>query len=282
MALAQDDLKRLLAYDTISQIGVLIVGFASDAPAGIAGATYHLVNHGLFKALMFLCAGAIVHATGVTKLSEMGGLARRRPGLAIAFTAGVAAIAGIPPLNGYVSLGLIHDGLTSSGQPVVFAAMLVAQTITIAALGRAAYLAFYRRRPDPYAALEPLRPGMLVAFSTLSGACVVFGLFPRWILDHVAGPAAAGVLHSSLYAHAVLASGGAIGSVSVPFEYFKPTELVAVAATLAVGALAARAYLRISEPRAIGWLRALHNGSVNDYAAYAVLGVVGAAVVLAS
>ena len=219
----------------------------------------------------------------MTKLSEMGGLARRRPVSGGRLHGrGVAAIAGVPPLNGYVSLGLIHDGLTSSGQPVVFAAMLVAQVITIAALGRAAYLAFYRRRADPYTALEPLRPGMLVAFSTLSGACVVFGLFPRWILDHVAGPAAAGVLHSSLYTHAVLASGGAIGSVRVPFEYFKPTELVAVAATLAVGALAARAYLRIGEPRPIGWLRALHNGSVNDYAAYAVLGVVGAAVVLAS
>ncbi len=282
MALAQDDLKRLLAYDTISQMGVLIVGFASETPDGVAGATYHLVNHGLFKALLFLCAGAIVHATGVTKLSEMGGLARRRPGLAIAFTAGVAAIAGIPPLNGYVSLGLIHDGLTSSGQPAVFGAMLIAQTITIAALGRATYLAFYRRRPDPYPGLEPLRPGMLVAFSTLSGACVAFGLFPRWILDHVAGPAAAGVLHSSLYTHAVLAGGGAIGSVKVPFEYFKPAELVAVAATVALGALGASTYLRIREPRPIGWLRALHNGSVNDYAAYAVLGVLGAVVVLAS
>jgi multicomponent Na+:H+ antiporter subunit D len=283
MALAQDDLKRLLGYDTISQMGVLMVGFASETPDGIAGATYHLVNHGLFKALLFLCAGAIVHATGLTKLSEMGGLGRRRPGLAIAFTAGVVAIAGIPPLNGYVSLGLIHDGLTSSGQPLVFAAMLLAQTITIAALGRAAYLAFFRRRPEPYPEeLKPLRPGMLAAFSTLSSACVVFGLFPRWILDHVAGPAAAGVLHSSLYASAVLRSGGTIGSVKVPFDYFKPTELVAVAATLAVGGLAARTYLRISEPRPIGWLRALHNGSVNDYAAYAVFGVLGTVLLLAS
>jgi multicomponent Na+:H+ antiporter subunit D len=110
----------------------------------------------------------------------------------------------------------------------------------------------------------------------------VFGLFPRWILDHVAGPAAAGVLHSSLYASAVLRSGGTIGSVNVPFEYFKPTELVAVAATLAVGGLAARTYLRISEPRPIGWLRALHNGSVNDYAAYAVCGVLGTVLLLAS
>jgi multicomponent Na+:H+ antiporter subunit D len=282
MALAQDDLKRLLAYDTISQVGVLAVGFASDTPAGVGGAVYHLVNHALFKALLFLCAGAVVHATGITKLSEMGGLGRHRPGLAIAFTAGVLAIAGVPPLNGFVSLGLIHDGLTSSGQPVVYAAMLVAQTITIAALGRAAYLAFYRRRPDPYPELKRLRAGMVVALSTLGVACVAFGVFGSWILDHVAAPAAAGVLHAGLYAGAVLGSGGPIGTVKVSFDYFKPTELAAVAATLLAGGLVARTYMRVDEPRAVGMLRAIHNGSVNDYAAYVVFGVVAAVVVLAS
>jgi multicomponent Na+:H+ antiporter subunit D len=282
MALAQDDLKRLLGYDTISQIGVLAVGFASDAPAGVAGATYHLVNHALFKALLFLCAGAIVHSTGITKLSEMGGLGRHRPGLAIAFTAGVLAIAGVPPLNGYVSLGLIHDGLTGSGQSFVYAAMLVAQTITIAALGRAAYLAFYRPRPDPYPQLERLRPGMVVALSTLGSACVAFGLLGTWILNHVAAPAAAGVLHASRYAGAVLGGGGRIGSVKVSFDYFKPGELVAVAGTVLLGGVLARTYMRIHEPRAVAMLRAVHSGSVNDYAAYAVFGVLAAVVVLAS
>lgn len=282
MALAQDDLKRLLGYDTISQVGVLVVGFASDTPAGVAGATYHLANHALFKALLFLCAGAIVHATGITKLSEMSGLGRHRPGLAIAFTAGVLAIAGVPPLNGYVSLGLIHDGLTSSGQPLVYVVMLVAQTITIAALGRAAYLAFYRRRPDPYPQLKPLHPGMVVALSALGGACLAFGVFGSWIVDHVAAPAAAGVLHAGLYARGVLGGGGRVGAVKVSFEYFKPSELAAVAATLVAGALLARTYMRIREPRAVGMLRAIHNGSVNDYAAYAVFGVVAAVVVLAA
>ena len=73
-AVLQDDLKRLLAYDTISQMGVLMVGLASGTAAGAAGATYHLVDHALFKSLLFLCAGAIVHMTAATKLSEMGGL----------------------------------------------------------------------------------------------------------------------------------------------------------------------------------------------------------------
>ena len=72
-ALFQDDLKRLLAYDTISQMGVLAVGLATGSAGGVAGAEYHLWNHALFKSLLFLCAGAILHNTGATNLSEMGG-----------------------------------------------------------------------------------------------------------------------------------------------------------------------------------------------------------------
>jgi multicomponent Na+:H+ antiporter subunit D len=92
-----------------------------------------MVDHALFKSLLFLCAGAIVHMTGGTKLSEMGGLGRRYPLLAGAFTVGVLAIAGIAPMNGYVSLGLIHQSLLSSQNDVAYALMLLAQALTIGA-----------------------------------------------------------------------------------------------------------------------------------------------------
>ena len=69
LAVAQDDLKRLLAYDTISQVGIMVVGLGAGDPAGLAGAVYHLINHALFKPLLFLCAGAIVHRTGATRSS---------------------------------------------------------------------------------------------------------------------------------------------------------------------------------------------------------------------
>jgi multicomponent Na+:H+ antiporter subunit D len=94
MALYQDDLKRLLAFDTVSQVGILAVALGSGTRAGLGGATYHLANHALFKSLLFLCAGAVVHTVGVERLSNMGGLARRKPALATAFVVGIAAIAG--------------------------------------------------------------------------------------------------------------------------------------------------------------------------------------------
>ena len=159
MALAQDDLKRLLAYDTISQMGILAIGLGTGTAPGIAGAVYHLVNHALFKSLLFLCAGAILHRTGLTKLSEMGGLARRMPVVAVAFVIGAASIAGIPPLNGYVSLSLIHTGLLDGHQYLPYALMLIAQVITIAALGKAAWLAFFRRRAEDYPQLGAVAAG---------------------------------------------------------------------------------------------------------------------------
>ena len=155
MALAQDDLKRLLAYDTVSQMGVLMVALSVGSPESLTGMTYHMVNHALFKTLLFVCAGAIVHATGMTRLSEMGGLARHRPLVTVAFVVGAAAIAGVPPLNGYVSLGLIHHALEGD-HPVELFVLTLAQALTVAALARATYLAFFRRRDDDYDRIERL------------------------------------------------------------------------------------------------------------------------------
>lgn len=275
LALAQDDLKRLLAYDTVSQMGVLAIGLATGVPAGVAGSIYHLANHALFKSLLFLCAGAIVHRTGVTSLAELGGLARRWPAVAAAFTVGAASIAGIPPLGGYVSLSLIHRGLLDSHQYVPYALMLLAQLITIAALGRAAWLAFFRPRGDEYERSEQLRPGMLAGLVGLSGCCVAFGVVPGFVLDRIMAPAASGLLHATAYSRAVLAGSGPLPDMPIVFHYADLLELTAGGLSLLLAAVLTRAYLRLrTEPSPIRLLRAAHTGSVNDYAAYAVAGMI--------
>jgi len=273
LALAQDDLKRLLAYDTVSQMGLIITGFATGSAAGIAGATYHLVNHALFKPLLFLCAGVILHRTGMTKLSEMGGLARRMPVVTGAFVVAVASIAGVPPLNGYVSVNLIHEPLFDSGRFGLYAALLLTQVITIAALGRAAWLAFFRRREQPYDRMERLRPGMLMGFASLGACCVAFGVVPQFFLDHVMAPAAASLLHPQRYAHAVLSRSGSLPQLTIPFDYLAPSQLIAIGVSLALGAALAWWYLRIREPMPVRALRAAHNGDASDYVAYAVSGL---------
>lgn len=278
LALVQDDLKRLLAWDTVSQTGILLVGFGTARPEGVAGASYHLVNHALFKALLFLCAGAIVHSTGVTKLGDMGGLVRRRPLLTAGFTVGCLAIAGVPPLNGYASLGLIHESLQDA--PVIYAGALLAQALTVAALGRAAYLAFYRRRADDYERLEKSRLGMRVSLITLAACCIGFGILADPFVQHIAAPAASGLLHPARYAGAALGAPTILPSLDVTFDYGKVADLLLTAGELAVGGLIAAWVVRIGTPRVLAWLRRVHTGSVNDYAMMFAGGLVIAAAAL--
>jgi multicomponent Na+:H+ antiporter subunit D len=241
---------------------------------------YHLINHALFKSLLFLCAGAIVHRTGATKLSEMGGLARRMPVVTGAFVLGALSIAGIPPLNGYVSVSLIHEGLQQGHQTGPFLLTLAAQVITIAALGRAAWLAFFRPAGPGTQRAEQLRPGMLTGFLSLGTCCVAFGAAGPVVLRRLMAPAAASLLTPGRYAVGVLSGSARLPELHIPFDYFSPAELGAVAATLVLGAVLGWTYLRIREPLVIRGLRAIHTGSANDYAGYAIAGTLAVIAVL--
>ena len=119
LALAQHDLKRLLAYHSVENIGIIalglgvgIVGMSVGAPsiaaAGLAGALLHVLNHALFKGLLFFGAGNVVHGTHTREIDHLGGLLRRMPATGVTFLIGAAAISGLPPLNGFVSEFLIY------------------------------------------------------------------------------------------------------------------------------------------------------------------------------
>lgn len=281
LALAQDDLKRLLAFDTISQMGILAVGLASASAEGVAGAAYHLVNHALFKSLLFLSAGAILHTTGQTHLSKMGGLWRREPGITAAFLLGAAAIAGIPPLNGYASRQLIEEALLHGHQTVPFLAISLAEILTVAAMARAAWVGFLRPR-EPYERDERLPKGMAISFVALGGLCFAFGVAPRPFVDHLMAPAAGGLLEAGRYARTVLGSPSRLVVPRIPIPFVSLEGLASSGATLALGLLTAWWWLRTPEPAPMRSLRALHTGSVNDYAAFSIAGLVGAMVFLAA
>ena len=153
LAATQNDVKRLLAYSSIENIGVILIGVgiaalgkASGNPmvalCGICGALMHTLNHSLFKTLLFFGAGNILSQTHTTSLDNLGGLARHMPLTAILFLAGTVAICALPPLNGFVSELLIYlgllDGIASGSNILASAAGLVA----LALIGGAVVLAF--------------------------------------------------------------------------------------------------------------------------------------------
>ncbi|WP_433604843.1 complex I subunit 5 family protein [Dactylosporangium sp. CA-139114] len=236
-AAVQDDLKRLLAYDTISQIGIVTTGLAAASAAGTRAAVYHLVGHALFKALLFLIAGAVVHNTGATSLPELSGLFRRSRTLVLLFLVGAAAIAGVPPLNGYVSLSLLHTALRPT--PAALAAVLAAQVVTVAALTRVVRAMFARTEDPRFARDEHLRPGLTAALATLAAACFATGVAFHWV------------------------SGA---------PWTDAIELVSTGASVALGVVLS-AWVGPRADGLRGRFARLATGSVNDYTLYQALGL---------
>ncbi len=127
LAIAQHDIKRLLAYHSVENIGIILLGFGvalvgrtyhndSMIMLGLAGALLHVINHGLFKGLLFLSAGSIIHKTGTRTLMKYGGLLKSMPYTGFFFLGGAVAICGLPPLNGFVSEWLVYMGIFSNIQ----------------------------------------------------------------------------------------------------------------------------------------------------------------------
>ena len=115
MALAQDDIKRLLAYSSISQMGYLFLGLSSLTSLGISGSIFHYVSHGLSKCILFSVAGTIIYQThGVRSIGKLGGLAKKMPLTALAALIGFLGIAGVPPLSGFQSEWLLFSGVLAS------------------------------------------------------------------------------------------------------------------------------------------------------------------------
>ena len=136
-AIGQHDLKRLLAYHSIENIGIIfmgigvaLIGHTTGSTAmmmlGMAGALLHVLNHATFKALLFLGAGSVIHASGTREIDLLGGVARRLPYTALLFGIGAVAICGLPPLNGFVSELLIYLGFFRGIQGTGIAAAAVA------------------------------------------------------------------------------------------------------------------------------------------------------------
>lgn len=131
-ALSQDDLKRRLAYSTVSQLSYVALGAALLSPLATAGALTHLVHQGVMKITLFFCAGLFAEVLGLSRVSQLAGVARRMPLTAVAFTVAALGMIGLPPMAGFVSKWTLGLGALDAGSPWVVA-VLVASTLLNAA-----------------------------------------------------------------------------------------------------------------------------------------------------
>lgn len=190
MALIQKDMKRLLSYHAISQVGYMILGIGTGLPVGIAGGVFHMMNHVLYKSGLFITAGAVEDRTGTTDLHKLGGLARLMPVTAVCFIICALSIAGFPGFNGFFSKELIFDAALESGTLFYIAALLGA-FMTAASFLKLGGAAFFGplRLPDGHKPVKEAPVGILAPAVLFAALCVFFGVYNAFPLDTLIAPA---------------------------------------------------------------------------------------------
>ena len=181
MALAQDDLKRMLAYSSVSQIGYVLVGFGIGTQLGIYAGLFHLLNHALAKALLFLAAGAIIYSTGARKISELGGLAKKMPVTSFCFFAGALAVSGIPPFNGFQSKLALFVAGAEAGDWYAVVIGIAGSLVTLLVLLKAAKSVFWGQAA-PSASAPTVKEAPLtvvVSMVILAVLCLGIGIYPK-------------------------------------------------------------------------------------------------------
>jgi NADH-quinone oxidoreductase subunit L len=184
MALVANDLKRVLAYSTVSQLGFMVYAVGAG---GIFASQYHLMSHSVFKALLFLGAGAVIHSVGTRDMRLMGGLRKKMPLVSTVFIIGALALAGLPILNGFWSKELVLEAGLQGGPAWIFAIMLVVVGLTALYTFRCVWLVFFG---EPRSELHAHDAGVAMRVALVP---LAFGSLTTWLL---AGPFIAWLAHS--------------------------------------------------------------------------------------
>ncbi|MHC4791286.1 MAG: NADH-quinone oxidoreductase subunit 5 family protein [Planctomycetota bacterium] len=187
VAIAQHNIKKLLAYSAISQVGYMVLGIATGTALGFAGAVFHMLNNAIYKSCLFLCGGAVEQATGTAELDRLGGLGKKMPITFTAFLIAALAVSGIPPLNGFVSKWMVYQsviqmGATQTGQaaklwPLWLVVAVFGSAITLAYSVKIIHSVFLSRLPSELGDVKEVSLPMKVPMLVLAFLCVFFGVF---------------------------------------------------------------------------------------------------------
>ena len=194
MALLQEDMRRLLSYHIISQVGYMIAGVGIGTTLATAGAFGHVFNHILYKALLFMSIGVVIYRTGIEDITEAGGLWRVMPVTFVSYLLGAAAISGVPGFNGFVSKGIVIDeahhmheytvgpeSMPLGGEDLLWWLLIVGGVGTFMSFIKLGYYVFFHGEAtiDPHDA----RPGQSVSMLVVGGLCLALGLLPGVLFE---------------------------------------------------------------------------------------------------
>jgi multicomponent Na+:H+ antiporter subunit D len=219
MAIPQKDVKRLMAYHAVSQTGYMLLGVGvglavlgdpvalhTYGTVAMEGGLFHIINHALYKGLLFLTAGSIIYRIGTRDLNKMGGLGHSMKYTMVFFMIGALAIAGIPPFNGFASKLLIYESVYLFNPLLAIIAMVVS-ILTLASFVKVFHSIFMGPPLPEYAQVKEAPPAMLIGMGILAVLIIVFGFFPQLVVDSLVAPAAHALIDQGSYISTIL--GGA-------------------------------------------------------------------------
>jgi len=200
-ALVQHDLKKLLAFHAVSQVGYMIMGIATGTTIGVIGGVFHMLNHSLYKSLLFLGAGAIERRAGTTDLARLGGLGRKMPMTFMSMFVASMSISGVPPFNGFVSKWMIYAGLlqfafTPDSSPLGSAAIIFlvlamfGSALTLASFVKVLHSAFMGAPTRECQGGREVGATMWLPMLVLSGLCLALGVAPYYLISTFLSPIA--------------------------------------------------------------------------------------------
>jgi len=187
IAMVQHNLKRLLSYHAVSQVGYMILGIATMTPIGIAGGIFHMLNNAIYKCCLFLCGGAVEEVTGTAELDQLGGLGKKMPITFAACLIAALSISGIPPLNGFVSKWMVYQGVIQMGNeaeiggaalwPLWLTAAIFGSALTLASFVKIIHSIFLSRQPDDLKETKEVPSLMWLPMVILAALCILFGVY---------------------------------------------------------------------------------------------------------
>ena len=177
-ALMENNIRRVLSYHIISQLGFMVIDIGVGGEIGANAATAHAFSHILYKALLFMCAGAIIKATGLKKITDLGGLAKKMPVVCICFFIAALSITGIPPFAGFTGKSVSMLAAQSTGSTLLEMLMLLGSIGTaLSLLFKMGYFTFFGK--DKGIKVKPIPKNMYVAMIAGAALCVLFGVAPN-------------------------------------------------------------------------------------------------------
>ena len=217
MAVIQKDFRRMLAFHSISQVGYMLIGIGTGSAIGIVGGLFHLLNMIIVKGGLFLCGGSVQYRTGKTKFDDLGGLAKAMPWTFISTLIAALAIAGVPPLNAFVSKWMVYQGIIERGGaafPVFLLVAMFGSALTLASFMKLLYSMFWGDKPAELGEVKESPWTITAPIFVLGLLAIGFGVFYQWpvtaLLAPILGPGAQvsiiGLWNSNLATLLLLAS----------------------------------------------------------------------------